>query len=364
MKIFYFADFEIPSRSAAAVHVIQMCAAFAALGHQVTLFTIKSTEKGFPADAFTYYGVRPDFQIWYFRLLRLPGRSWLYGLLSLMQVLLRKPDLVYSRSVIASFTAIWHNKGILELHRPVKDYGFLYNLMFKYLINSSNLFRVIVISARLKEINSNRYPSSKYLVAHDGANLFGHTFGEPIIEIRRGSFNAGYASSFYPGRGLDILQQLACTCPDVTFHLFGGTENDLQHLTKLNVPDNICCYGYVTPSSVKAYLSKMDVLLAPYQPDTLTIGGTCSADYMSPLKIFEYMSVQKPIIASDLPVLREILDETCALLVPCDDLQQWDKALVRVKDTGFANQLATRAYERLVNQYTWQARAALVLTGL
>ena len=39
------------------------------------------------------------------------------------------------------------------------------------------------------------------------------------------------------------------------------------------------------------------------------------SDFTSPLKLFEYMSHKKPIIASDLPVIREVLDEKNSILV-------------------------------------------------
>ena len=67
----------------------------------------------------------------------------------------------------------------------------------------------------------------------------------------------------------------------------------------------------------------------PYQRNvSIGIKGSNTADWMSPLKLFEYMSSGVPIISSDLPVLREILeDRRNALLVPPKNFDSWDEAL-------------------------------------
>ena len=49
--------------------------------------------------------------------------------------------------------------------------------------------------------------------------------------------------------------------------------------------------------------------------------------FMSPLKIFEYMSHKKAIIASDLPVIREVLNERNSVLVKSDDINLWINVL-------------------------------------
>lgn len=364
MRILYLADFEIPSRSAASIHVMRMCAAFAASGHQVTLLAVRPVAKPAGQNVFSLYGVLPVFKMVSFKWPRTPGRSIIYALVAATYILIRKPDLVYSRALPALCLTLWRAKGIMELHRPVWEYGSLYRWLFSRILDSAHLKRVVVISERLRQIHLGKFTSGKYLVAHDGADVPQQSIGnEPELK-QHGRFNAGYAGSIYPGRGLDILVQLAVLNPEITFHLIGGTKAELAARVTPNIPENVVCYGYVKPSLVAAYLRKMDVLLAPYQHHTQTIGGTYSADYMSPLKIFEYMSVQKPIIASDLPVLREVLDDTCALLVNSRDIAGWCEALAQLRDPERAQSLAARAFQRLVSRYTWQVRAQWVLNGL
>lgn len=85
---------------------------------------------------------------------------------------------------------------------------------------------------------------------------------------------------------------------------------------------------------------------------------------MSPLKIFEYMVSKKPIVASDLPVIHEILNETNAMLVNPDDPDEWVDAINELRDEKCREKLAEKAYIDFSNSYTWKQRTELVLSGI
>ena len=98
--------------------------------------------------------------------------------------------------------------------------------------------------------------------------------------------------------------------------------------------------------------------VAPYQKEVAVSGGKGNtSDFMSPLKIFEYMSSKKAIICSDLPVLREILNEKNSILVDCENVQEWVDAIDRLKDSEVRKQLAQYAYDDFIGQYSWKQRA-------
>ena len=107
----------------------------------------------------------------------------------------------------------------------------------------------------------------------------------------------------------------------------------------------------------------MDALLLPAQKRTTVLGKGNISDWMSPLKLFEYMAVGKPIIASDLDVLQEVLiDGVNSILVSADNVDKWVVALKKIEENPIlAKQLGINARECLINEYSWDQRASRVL---
>jgi glycosyltransferase involved in cell wall biosynthesis len=120
----------------------------------------------------------------------------------------------------------------------------------------------------------------------------------------------------------------------------------------------------VEPGQVERYRKAMDVLLVPYQKSVLIQGRLDTAQWMSPLKVFEYMASRRPMVISDLPVLREVVNERNAIIVPPDDMDQWRQALVRLRDPALRQRVADAAYADFVAHHTWHQRAQSVLRGL
>jgi len=84
--------------------------------------------------------------------------------------------------------------------------------------------------------------------------------------------------------------------------------------------------------------------------------------FTSPLKLFDYMAAGVPIVASDLPALREVLtDEENALLVPPGEPDGLARAIERLLgDPALADCLRGRAFAD-VAAYTWDRRAERII---
>jgi glycosyltransferase involved in cell wall biosynthesis len=109
----------------------------------------------------------------------------------------------------------------------------------------------------------------------------------------------------------------------------------------------------VPPADVANHLSRADILVLPNSANAV------SSRYTSPLKLFEYLAAGRPIVASDLPALREVLrDGINALLVPADDPAALAASLLRlIQDRPLAARLARTAFDDAA-LYSWDARAA------
>ena len=113
---------------------------------------------------------------------------------------------------------------------------------------------------------------------------------------------------------------------NMSFHLVGGLEKDIaywqSYVDQLKL-SNVYFYGFVSPKETSRYRNSFDIVLAPYAKKVTIEGYGDTSKFMSPIKIFEYMSHKKVIIASDLPVIREVLSEKNSILINYENVELW-----------------------------------------
>ncbi len=369
MKIVYISNSIIPSRTANSIHVMKMCQAFADNGHEVVLLApnrYKEYENGVD-DVYEYYGVRKNFEIRklpyiYTRILR----NFYYAYQTLKEIKIINPDLVYGRDLYGCFFNSYKYATIFEAHSPMNNFVSkqLLNLMDK-----NHLYKhTVVISDALKNLilKSQNIKSDKIVVAHDGADEVVDFDIKAELQGNKESLKVGYVGHLYKGKGIEVIADIAKkTSEGVEFHIVGGLEKDINRWKSIIKNKNVYFYGFVPQNEVSSYINAMDVCLLPNQKEVLTHGadkgGMNISDFTSPLKMFEYMAHKKAIICSDLPVLREILNEDNSVLVKCDDILDWRKAIEVLQDDSLRLQIANRAYEDFIKKYTWKIRAKNVI---
>jgi glycosyltransferase involved in cell wall biosynthesis len=157
----------------------------------------------------------------------------------------------------------------------------------------------------------------------------------------------------YGWKGVQTLARAASLLPPAVTTLFvGGDEKDAAAFRQQHADDRIRVIGHRPYHEVPLYLAAADVLVLPNSGQS-----AMSRHYTSPLKLFEYMASGRPIVASDLPSFREILDEQAAVLVPSDDANALANRINAVlEDACLATRLGDRARE-LAQAYAWTARA-------
>lgn len=374
MRIAYLAHSTIPSRAANSVNVMQMCNAFAKLGHDVTLFTPSRPEVESGGDPFAFYGVSQGFRI---HKIRWPGRGPLrphrYALQAVLLAKAAKPDLVYGRCLHScSLAALLGMPVVFEAHDPLSpNAGLAARHMHLRSLAKPNLLRLVANSEGTAasfrahpELTGNRI-----LVAPNGAVPPPETV-QPAFGSN-GRLQVGYIGQLYAGRGVELIEELARQLPDLDFHVIGGREEDVDKWRQRtsDLP-NLTFHGFVRPSETASYRAACDVLLAPYGRQVAIWGserhGRNTAAWMSPVKLFEYMSSGKAIVASRLPAITTILDDgKTALLCAPDELREWRDALIILRDRpALRTDLGQRASARFRQSYTWDARARRVLRGL
>jgi glycosyltransferase involved in cell wall biosynthesis len=132
-----------------------------------------------------------------------------------------------------------------------------------------------------------------------------------------------------------------------------------QRAGELKVQDRIIFQGQVTPQKVREFLHEGTVGVLPLTKDLI------SASFTSPLKLFEYMAAGIPIVASDLPSMREILNPGInAVLVKPDDPEALALGIrALLADRKLADQLSRQASADAA-QYSWMNRGKRIISFL
>ncbi|MCK5232076.1 MAG: glycosyltransferase family 4 protein [Desulfobulbaceae bacterium] len=374
MKIVYLSNSIIPSHTANSVHVMKMCQAFAKNGHKVVLLApeIKGEYKSGVGNIFDYYGVSRCFTVRKLPFLHPRKNSYrylistlIYSLFILLEILRIKPNIVYGRYLSGCYVAAkMRFRTIFEAHSPIWN-SRLEKFIFERIVPCKNFDRLVVISNALKDmyLAKGHLNSSKIQVAHDGADEVSDFEALKDWPGRKSNLQVGYTGNLYVGRGIEIMLQLALLLKDVDFHVVGGTKKDMERFKKKHDLPNVFFHGHVTPKKVYRYLNSCDVLLAGYQDKVSVWGGEGdTSKFMSPIKIFEYMSSKKAIIASDLPVLKEVLNEKTAIFVPPNDIKLWKAAICALKNSTLRKELGNAAYKAFRANHTWNIRAKNVIS--
>ncbi len=375
MRIAYLSASRIPSRKANAVQVMQMCQAFATLGHQVMLFARPGSETA--EDVHAYYGVSRTFDIVWCRRPGIEGLGGLlYGRRVARAVTARPlPEAFYGRDIY-SLVAVASLGRPMVFEAHMLPTGIVGKALQRWLFRRKNFSRLVVISRALAQGYRELFPwleEAVVVVAPSALDAtHAHAAAHPqAIDVRQragGRTQVGYVGQLYQGKGVELILALARRLPDIDFHLVGGTDELVTYWRNASQDmPNIRFHGHVAPAQTEQFRQAMDVLLAPYQEAVLTEHGSRNiAPWMSPLKLVEYMGSRKSIIASDLAALRETLEhEINALLVPAADVEAWARAVTRLaEDPGLRERLAARACHDARQRFDLRARARAVLHGV
>lgn len=363
LRIAYAAQVPVPSHRAYGVHVMHMCKAFAELGHDTTLYTMPPSVEA--PDLHGYYGMAPTFRVDHVPMSSLRGVGGpMFGREIVKRAVRGGTELVYSRHIYAAAAARLAGLPVIyEAHMPVSNA--IHRALLSQMLRQKDRFALVTITTALRDRYLQDIPGLKaedVLVAHDAADL---PLAMPARPGDAGAFVIGYVGNLYPGKGIEIILEIARLLPDLPFHIVGGRDEDLARWAAQEPPANIRFFGQVPHGDLQRYFDEMDVLLLPLQsrvsPDG---GGGDIAQWTSPMKMFEYMAQGKPIIASDLPVLQEVLrDGENALIAPSTDAKAWVSAIEGLSaDRARAATLGRQARVTLEREHTWLARSNAALS--
>ena len=363
MKILYLAPRDFPRRVANRVQTMRMAEA---LSRHCELILCVSKLHMKPPELWEYFGIRSPFAIEVLGDPPLrPKTPFLIP--SILRSLRRhRPEIVYFREEYVGWaTSFFCKNFIYEMH----DYQPRLRRLYPRLVRRS--LKTVVISEGLKRrAVAAGLPSEKLVVCPNAVDLDIFDIDMEKGEARRrvglpenGRF-VFYTGRFSSWKGVPTLIESAQYLTDgAQILLVGGFEGEAEavqaSIDRLGVQDRVTILGHKAHGQMPLYLKAADVLVIP-----TSASSENGMDHTSPLKLFEYMAARRPIVASDLPSMREIVDEGSSTLVFPDDARALADGLTRaLADGPEVQQKMDNAYER-GKQYSWDLRAQRILASI
>jgi glycosyltransferase involved in cell wall biosynthesis len=373
MRIAAITNSRIPSTTANSLQALKVCDALVEVGNEVKLYAPAETSGASWPNLAQKYGLHHEFALEWFP-------SW---------PALRRLDFVaharlaarrYGAELIytwlpqaAALEARLRGPVILEMHADVAGrLGAWWLRQFWRSQTSRLLVTTLALRHALERSTGMRFPDHAVQVAPNSVDLQRYADLPPAPQARAqlrlpARFTIGLTGHFYAGRGVDLLQRLARVLPELHFLLVGGTANAVtllrQRLEESPLP-NLTLTGYVDNARLPLFQAASDILVMPYSGSVAASSGQEIAEIINPMKMFEYMAAGRPIVTSDLPVIREVLDETRAEFCPSDDTEAWKSAILALKSDPARRAALAASARREVRKYTWRRRAKRAIEGM
>lgn len=372
ISLLYIASQRLPTEKAYGLQIAKMCEAFGGAG--VSLELLVATRRNSVArQIFEYYGIREAFKVTSMQTLDfyLPGvldrvaffvKQWISAIKLVRLAVSLGTDIIYSRDELPIYLASFYAKHptlIFEAHKFSGRRRWYYQRFRKVGV------KIVVISKGIKDrFVELGYPPEMVLVAHDGVDVGQFATNKTVVECRellglpQGKKIVLYAGHLYEWKGAHILAEAAKSLDDRCVVVFvGGTERDIdQYKKRYSNRVNLLFLGWQPHKEIPLYLKAADLLVLPNSGKE-----EISRIYTSPLKLFEYMASGKPIVASDLPSIREILTEETAFFARPDNPESLTAVINEViSNTSEGEERAKRALLESA-RYSWKARARTIM---
>ena len=356
LRILYIHNANFDKESANRVQVINMCNSFIKNSRVslLSLLTTGTSEKSIRRR----YNLSKIVEIY----IRKPVNNYYFRSFKLLLHFLRiksKYNVIYTRDILVAYMIKMFSKKryvCYEVHE-IRE-SLLWKFMFRRI--SRSLDKIIAISYGLKNELDEKYKLKKDFidVLPDGVDmdLFyvrnSKKETRDILDLPDNKKIILYIGSLQEWKGYRIFLEASNYFKDkkdILFVLVGGTEQ-MQSKLKKEFP-NVYFKDNVKSYIVPYYLKTSDLLILPNSSKS-----KISTTYTSPLKLFEYMSSETPLISSNLPSIKEIVSEDEVLFVKPDSSKDLvDKIEYALENYKEMKSKAKKSYKK-VQEYTWKNR--------
>ncbi len=268
-----------------------------------------------------------------------------------------KDDVIYTRDVlIAALFALKGLSVVYEVHqRPSKKSNFL----IRNVLKGSGKGKYVTISSALKSYMLGEFGllDDDVTVLHSAVNYFQYEQNKP----NRNVFNEFgvpadkqvvlHTGSLYAGRGAELFEDILNSDLNVALVHIGGSENDLTYWREKYKNHAFYAIPHVERELLVTYQLSADCLLFPMTEQTKTY-WCCS-----PMKLFEYFAAGRPVVASTIGSLSEIVSNDNAFLFSHSHKGSIVSAVRDALESKDAQRRGREGRRQVMSKYNWPNRA-------
>ncbi len=371
--LIYITHARVPSDKTPSPFILKTCEGFVKEGYAVELW-VANRRGVLNVDPFEYHGIKTRFPIVHISCIDLIGFTGKLGFplmvltynVSLWWKLLRRKEaIVYAhdtRDVILA--AFLKHPLFIEAHDFYdSSFGFINRIVVPRVKGWIVTNRIKVQKMHEKQ----GVPLTHMLYQSNTVDF--EAFAIPVskeearekLSLPKEQKIVMYTGHLYPWKGVYTLVEAAHYLPeDTAVYLVGGTDHDRvalkEYVAQKSLP-RIHFFPHQPHTLMPLYQKAADVLVLPN-----TAKEDVSKYETSPVKLFEYLASGRPIVASDIPSIRDIVSEKEVLFAKADDAQDLARAIQESLQSDAAAQARIDAAKDIARAHTWDSRARNIHT--
>lgn len=294
----------------------------------------------------------------------------LFCIMMMVNVFMHKTDIIYIRHVPFNILPILISKimripCIIEVNYSIKELktlkiskGAIFAIMIVDKIAYSIVDNIIVITSNLKDSIHSIYNTdiNKISVVPNGADIYKFrpmVGAKDILKLDKNFWYICFVGHVELWQGIDciiksvplILEKI----PNIKFLIIGSGKSlydIIDDTKKLNIYDKFLFLGDVQHEKVQIYINASDLCVAPFHKGRIA----------SPIKIFEYMACEKPVVASDISDVGKLLRESSAGLSiePNDYIAFAENIIKLLLDERLRSQMGKNGRKFIMENHTWE----------
>lgn len=372
MKLIYISHWRFPSEKTMSPLIMKTCSELASSGFDVELWAPKRMNKEFKnIDAHQYHNVPKNFEIKKLPVIDLIDAIPFIGF-PLMVASFNFSLFIYSliRNFSKKVIYYGHDFRDLELISLLSKNIFIeihdfnksnFNILNKFVLRKI-MGLIVTNKIKIEQFKKDfNLPDNKFLHQPNAVDLKmfeiekSQNSAREILKLPKNEKIILYTGHLFSWKGVDTLLSAAPLLDkSIKVYFVGGTDEDIvsfkEKQKKLEI-NNVFIIGRVPHQEIPIWLKSADVLVLPN-----TAKENVSKYETSPVKIFEYMASGVPIVASDLPSIRNIVNEKMVYFFEADDSKSLSNKVIEALNNEKESFSKIQASLIEVKKYSWEIR--------